>query len=293
MSVRRNGFGLLPVAVSSRSCEEDSIAFMRCVCVQGTLHGQSWALLLGLGLLAPKEQLLSHIKMEVQINCAYDATGQCYLGQQTLAQAPQEAGWALDGSPSMNFDNAANAMWVGGAGFDDPLTIGAKASVALYHERNKDIWDWKDLHMGPGGKTCGTTDRPQGAALAGQPFVNAHYARQLQGWMVQRAASGQYYSAPDKRESLSLSLCLSLVSLCPSLSMRCTVYSLAAGRAGIAPSSRTQPAGRPATIFRARGCRCVCVPCACVCRALPAPAHFLIKADKSSDEQVLWSWAVG
>jgi hypothetical protein len=25
-------------------------------------------------------------------------------------------------------------------------------------EMNKDIWDWKDLHMGPGGKTCGNRD---------------------------------------------------------------------------------------------------------------------------------------
>jgi hypothetical protein len=130
-----------------------------CTIGQGTLHGQSWALLLGLGLLVPKEQLLSHVKMEVQINCAYDTTGECFLGQQTLPQATQGP-WARDGSPSMNFDNAANAMWVGGAGFDDPLTIGAKASVALYHERNKDIWDWKDLHMGPSGKTCGAA-RPQ------------------------------------------------------------------------------------------------------------------------------------
>lgn len=73
--------------------------------MSGTLHGQSWANLLGLGLLAPKAQLLSHINMEVKINCAYDKTGRCFLGQQTLSQAPSEAGWALDGSPSMNFDN--------------------------------------------------------------------------------------------------------------------------------------------------------------------------------------------
>jgi hypothetical protein len=49
---------------------------------------------------------------------------------------------------------------------------------------------------------AGATDRPQGAALAGEPFVNAHYARQLQGWMVQRAASGQFYSAPSNRLEL-------------------------------------------------------------------------------------------
>ena len=69
--------------------------------MSGTLHGQSWANLLGLGLLAPKEQLLSHIKKEVEINCAYDKSGKCYLGQQTLTQAPTEGPWALDGSPSM------------------------------------------------------------------------------------------------------------------------------------------------------------------------------------------------
>lgn len=98
-------------------------------------------------------------------------------------------------------------MWVGGASFDDELTVGAKASVSIYHEIQKDIWDWKDLHMGTLGKHCGdssstATDRPQGAALAGEPFVNAHYARQLQGWMVQRAASGQFYSAPKNRLEL-------------------------------------------------------------------------------------------
>ncbi len=49
---------------------------------------------------------------------------------------------------------------------------------------------------------AGATDRPQGAALAGAPFVNAHYARQLQGWMLQRAATGQFYSAPDNRLEL-------------------------------------------------------------------------------------------
>ena len=31
----------------------------------------------------------------------------------------------------MNFDNAANAMWVGGETFDSPHTIGAKAVVDL------------------------------------------------------------------------------------------------------------------------------------------------------------------
>ena len=55
--------------------------------MSGTLHGQSWSNLLGLGLLAPKEQLLSHIRKEVETNCAYDKSGQCKYGQQTLPTA--------------------------------------------------------------------------------------------------------------------------------------------------------------------------------------------------------------
>jgi hypothetical protein len=81
--------------------------------MSGTLHGQSWSNLLGLGLLAPKEQLLSHIRKEVETNCAYDTSGQCKYGQQTLPTAVGRHTWARDGSPSMNFDNAANAMWIG------------------------------------------------------------------------------------------------------------------------------------------------------------------------------------
>lgn len=105
--------------------------------MSGTLHGQSWANLLGLGLLAPAEQLQSHIEQEVKANCAYDTSGRCYLGQQTLAQAPTQGKWgltwALDSSPSMNFDTAANAVWLG-ASLDSPTTVGARASVSLYHE---------------------------------------------------------------------------------------------------------------------------------------------------------------
>ena len=171
-----------------------------------TTPGQSWANLLGLGLLAPKEQLVSHIQKEAEIACAYDKTGECRYGQQTLAGgkgAPNPM-WASDGSPSMNFDNAANSIWIGGATLDSsPTTVGAKAVIKLYHNVKNDIWDWKDLHMGINGKTCGATDIAQGEALAGEPFVNAHYARQLQGWMVQRALTGQLWNAWEKNLSFT------------------------------------------------------------------------------------------
>jgi len=51
-----------------------------------------------------------------------------------------------------------------------------------------------DLHIGPGGLGCGGADL-SGAFLAGQPFVNSHYARQLQGWQALIAATGQQADA--------------------------------------------------------------------------------------------------
>ena len=56
--------------------------------------------------------------------------------------------------------------------------------------------------MGPAGKTCGGAQL-SGEQLAGEPFVNAHYARQLQGWMLQRALSGQLWNAADRRLRLA------------------------------------------------------------------------------------------
>ena len=145
--------------------------------MSGTLHGQSWASLLGLGLLMPRQQLQSHIEQEVARNCAYDSSGECWLGQLTLAGAPAQSQWALDGSPSMNFDTAACAVWLGASLEDsDTLTVGSRAVVKLYHEIKNDIFDWKDLHMGPDGKQC---EADVSTNLAGEPFVNAHYARQV------------------------------------------------------------------------------------------------------------------
>ena len=42
-----------------------------------------------------------------------------------------------------------------------------------------------------------------GAQLAGQPFVNAHYARQLQGWAAAMAHTGQNYDAATGRLELA------------------------------------------------------------------------------------------
>jgi hypothetical protein len=136
----------------------------------------------------------------------------------------------------MNFDNAANAIWLGASLAEgDKLTVGAKAVVRLYHERKNDIWDWKDLHMGPNGKNCSAPgepppDVPMGEAMAGEPFVNSHYARQLQGWVVQRALVGQVYNAAERTlllappsEDLQVgALTLPTLLSCTVLTIHCT-----------------------------------------------------------------------
>jgi hypothetical protein len=69
-----------------------------------------------------------------------------------------------------------------------------EAAVALYRTRHADLWHWMDLHVGPGGLGCGG-GALSGDFLAGQPFVNSHYARQLQGWHALLAETGQQYDA--------------------------------------------------------------------------------------------------
>lgn len=110
--------------------------------MSGTLHGQTWALLLGLGELAPTWQLESHIRQEVTRTCAYDPE-HCAEGQLTLPGAPSQADWAADASPSMSFDNVACAVWVANVTLDDPIITPARSIVELYRTRLHDMWDWK------------------------------------------------------------------------------------------------------------------------------------------------------
>ena len=51
-----------------------------------------------------------------------------------------------------------------------------------------------DLHIGPDGLGCNAD--LSGQSVVGQPFINSHYARQLQGWAALMALTGQQYDAP-------------------------------------------------------------------------------------------------
>jgi uncharacterized protein (DUF608 family) len=175
--------------------------------MSGTLHGQTWAYVLGLGpLVDDQSALLGHIRAELAQNCAYDPSGTCSLGLQTLAHAPKESAWSIDSTPAQNFDTAAVAIFLGEPLIPttSPLVAPARAVVGLYREQTLDMWNWHDLHLGPAGLTCNGSPDVQGPSLAGTPFVNAHYARQVQGWAIQRGVVGQMWDAASRVLRLAL-----------------------------------------------------------------------------------------
>ena len=152
--------------------------------LSGALHGQSWATFTGLGLLLPVANATRHLAAELALNCAY-SPGACELGLLTLPGAGGT--WTQDASPAMSMDATAARVIFGAGGLAGSV---AEASIALYRETHRDLWHFTDLHMGPAGYTCGGADL-SGPFLAGQPFVNSHYSRQLQGWAALVATTGE------------------------------------------------------------------------------------------------------
>jgi hypothetical protein len=100
----------------------------------------------------------------------------------------------------MCFDTTAAAVALHGVGAlaGSP----AEAVTRVYRDSLHDMWNWHDLHVGPSGLGCGGAEL-SGSVLVGTPFVNAHYARQLQVWAVQVAAVGQQWDASSRRLALS------------------------------------------------------------------------------------------
>ena len=70
----------------------------------------------------------------------------------------------------------------------------------MHHTKLNDIWDWTDITHGPEGETClgGSPAAPTGKDLAGHPELNGQYTRQLQGWMIAKAAVGQVWDATTR-----------------------------------------------------------------------------------------------
>jgi hypothetical protein len=71
-----------------------------------------------------------------------------------------------------------------------------------YRTGLSDFFNVHDLHVGPAGLICSNGPQGQpllsGPQLAGTPFVNAHYARYLQGWAIQRSLVGQHWDGTSR-----------------------------------------------------------------------------------------------
>jgi len=168
--------------------------------LSGSLHGQSWASALGLGQLVPAANATRHIAAELALNCNY--TANCELGLLTLpGKTGDGIGWSRDASPAQSMDATAARVIFGVGGLRGAV---GEAAIALYRETHHDMWHWMDLHAGPAGLAgCGANVPLSGAFLAGQAFVNSHYARQLQGWAAFLAATGQQLDVPARTLSFA------------------------------------------------------------------------------------------
>ncbi|EKX37385.1 hypothetical protein GUITHDRAFT_145081 [Guillardia theta CCMP2712] len=154
-----------------------------------TLYGQLWAFQLNLGLLLPREMLLSHLEAEMGIASTkfgllvmsnYSGRGDRKAGRDNLIW---EAG-------SLTWSTLSVFL-------DVPL---ARALLPLsnvldkYRRHLQDLWDWRDLTAGPGMDASGECGKkPPGVSVDGQPWCNSHYSRQLIGWSILSALSRGFY----------------------------------------------------------------------------------------------------
>ena len=123
------------------------------------------------------------MEAEILLNCGTisNSSSPCGLGLLALPLLPGDSSWAVHASPSMSFDTTAAAVAMHGV----KALVGSPGEgvTELYRGTLRDMWNWHDLHVGPSGLSCAA--EVSGEALVGTPFVNAHYARQLQIWAVQ------------------------------------------------------------------------------------------------------------
>ena len=169
-----------------------------------TLYGALWAAQLGLPLGASVDKLRAHLASERRIQGT--PFGLRVWSPVNTSRADRGEAMVWNGG---SMGHTALSLHLGEQ-WGGPGTEPASQVIANYRERLRDWWDWKDLNsLGGAGYPAGdgyrcATAPPSGQPAAadtgdaGAPWCNSHYTRQLIGWAVPTALSGQQYD-PETR----------------------------------------------------------------------------------------------
>ena len=188
-----------------------------------SLHANLWSMVLGFGPITNLSRLASHFQEEHARNCAMNNSVGC-LGIAHFPKIGRHG--SQDVSPSFSMDLTANlffskawdaAAFLKGEGPTTPAETVTKMAADSLHA---DFFNWRDMYFGPAdwapegyipefmchNPNC-RLKQPltelDGNLLAGAPFENQRYSRQLSAWYLPLALSGQQWDASANQLSFS------------------------------------------------------------------------------------------
>ena len=188
-----------------------------------SLHANMWSMILGFGPSTNQSRLVSHFLEEHSRNCAMPGSVGC-VG---IAQSPHIGRHGSeDVSPSFSMDLTANLFfsraWNATAFLrgDGPTTPAEIVTRGVLDGLQADFFNWRDMYFGPanwrpdgyvpeydchdpGCRLKQPTTELRGDVLAGAPFENQGYSRQLSAWYIPLALSGQQWDASSNVLSFS------------------------------------------------------------------------------------------
>jgi hypothetical protein len=161
-----------------------------------TLYGALWAAYLGLPLPAPRAKLLAHLASERELQSTPYGLRVWHPVNATRRDRGDAMVWQGGSMSHAALSLYLGESWAGGGGAG---ILPAAQVIGNYKHRLRDWWDWKDLNSlggsGPGGDGyyCASAPPSSSTGSAGVPWCNSHYTRQLIGWAVPAALSGQQF----------------------------------------------------------------------------------------------------
>jgi hypothetical protein len=180
-----------------------------------SLHANMWSMVLGFGPITEPSRLTSHFREEHARNCAMHNSVGC-LGIAHFPEIGRHG--SQDVSPSFSMDLTANLFFTkawDAAAFlrgDGPTTPAETVTRMAMESLHADFFNWRDMYFGPADwapadyipeyrchdRNC-RMKQPltelHGDMLAGAPFENQRYSRQLSAWYIPLALSGQQWDA--------------------------------------------------------------------------------------------------